>query len=134
MPGGDGPLELGPGSGGGGNPPSVGTSVDAAGTSARAPGEYAGSEARFRFHRDWLRVRRQRHGASPDREGLPGGGDGDGPAMDSGEPAGDQLAALALDLAAPPRPAGLLQYGAVPARGDPARLRGGWRVDHLREY
>ena len=44
--------------------------------------------------------RRQRLGPPADREGLSGGGHGDGPPLDAGEPAAHQLADLALDLAA----------------------------------
>ena len=46
----------------------------------------------------------------------------------------DQLAALALDLAAGPRVARLLQHRALPPRVDHAWLCGGRRVHHLRQY
>ncbi len=89
-------------------------------------------QLRFRLHRRWLRIRRQRYRPSPDRKRLQGRRDGDGPALDAGESAADQLVAASLVLAAEPGAARLLQHALLPPRHHPARLRRGRRFHHLR--
>src|SRR5580765_5511272 len=86
---------------------------------------------RFRFHRDRIRLRRQRIGASVDGEGIPGCCPGDGAPLGAPFISAHKLVDSSVVLASESRSARLLQHAFLPTCHHFQRLCGWWRVDYL---